>query len=85
MAKKYKILKISEQGFFTNEAGEPVFCPVRDGNCNLKCMWLSVEDRIVYCRDMAIGALKGKPLRSFHLYSGPEVYDIDESLKSNML
>jgi len=83
MAKKYKAIKFSAQGFLTNERGEPIVCPVRNSNCNFKCCWLSVEDRIVYCREMVIGALRAKPIRSFHLHTGPEVYDLDESLKSH--
>jgi len=83
MAKKYKVLKMSEQGFFTNESGEAVYCPLRDSNCNLKCVWLSIDERVIFCRDLPLGALKGKPLRSFRLHTGPEVYDLDESLKGD--
>ncbi len=83
MIKKYKAIKVSPQGFLTNEAGDPILCPIRNANCNLKCSWISVEDRVIYCRDMVIGALRAKPMRSFYLYTGPGVYDLDESLRNN--
>lgn len=83
MNKKYKGIKISEQGYLTNLKDEPVICPIRDANCNLRCAWFSVEGRIFYCQNTVIGALQGKPMRSFHLFAGPDVYDLDESLKNN--
>ena len=83
MAKKYKAIKISAQGFLTNERDEPIVCPIRNSNCNLKCTWLSVEDRTVFCRELAIGALRPKPMQSFHLHTGPDVYNLDESLRSH--
>ena len=83
MVAKYKAVKIVEQGFLTNEKDEPVLCPIRDANCNWRCAWFSVEGRVIRCRDIIIGAMRGKPVRSFRLYTGPDVYDLDESLKTN--
>jgi len=84
MVAKYKAVKIAEQGYLTSEKDEPVICPIRGANCTWRCAWFSIEGRIVRCQDKVIGALRGQPVRSFRLYSGPEVYDIDESLKSNI-
>lgn len=83
MTKRYKAIKIAEQGFLTSEKDEPIICPIRDANCNIRCAWFSVEGGVIYCQNTVIGALRSKPLRSFRLYTGPEVYDLDESLKSN--
>jgi len=82
MVAKYKAIKIVEQGFLTNEKDEPVLCPIRDANCNWRCAWFSAEGRVIRCRRTVIGALRGKPLRSFRLYTGPDVYDLDEALKA---
>jgi len=81
MVARYKAIKIAEQGFLTDEKDDPILCPIRDANCNWKCAWFSAEGRIIRCQNTVIGAIRGKPLRSFRLYSGPDVYDIDESLK----
>lgn len=83
MIKKYKAVKFSRQGFLTDEKDEPIVCPLRDSNCNFKCAWFSAEDNIIYCRDMAIGAVRPKPMRSFHLHTGPEVYNLDESIQNH--
>ncbi len=83
MVARYKAIKIAEQGFLTDEKDDPILCPIRDANCNWKCAWFSAEGRVIRCRDIIIGAVRGKPVRSFHLYSGPEVYDIDESLRGD--
>jgi len=80
MIKKYKAVKIAEQGFLTDERNEPILCPVRGINCSAKCAWFSAEDRILRCQSTIIGALRGKPVRSFRLHAGPDVYDLDESL-----
>ncbi len=80
MPVKCRAIKIAEQGFLTDEKGEPIICPMRNANCNIRCAWLSAEGRILRCQDTVIGALRGKPVRSFHLQSGPSVYDLDESL-----
>ncbi len=83
MVAKYKAVKFSDQGFLTDEKNDPIICPIRDANCNWRCAWFSVEGRVVRCQDRIIGALRGRPARSFRLYTGPDVYDIDESLKIN--
>ncbi len=83
ITKKYKAIKISRQGFLTDENDEPIVCPIRDSNCNFKCAWFSAEDRVIYCRETVIGALRSKPIRSFHLHTGPDVYNLDESIKNN--
>jgi sulfur transfer complex TusBCD TusB component (DsrH family) len=80
MVRKYKAIKIAEHGFLTDEKDDPVVCPVRGANCTAKCAWFSAEDKILRCQDTIIGALRGRTLRSFRLHSGPEVYDVDESL-----
>jgi sulfur transfer complex TusBCD TusB component (DsrH family) len=82
MVKKFKAIKISPQGFLTNERDEPLVCPIRGTSCNFKCAWLTADDNIFYCQNTVIGALRGKPMRSFHLHTGPEVYNLDESLKN---
>jgi hypothetical protein len=83
MVAKYKAVKFSDQGFLTDEKDDPIICPIRDANCNWRCAWFSAEGRLIRCQDRIIGALRGKPVRSFHLYTGPDVYDLDESLKIN--
>lgn len=83
MTRNYKAIKISAQDFLANERDEPIICPIRDSNCTLKCAWFTVDDGIICCQNTIIGALRRKPLRSFRLYTGPDVYDLDESLKSN--
>jgi len=85
MTRKYKAIKISDEGFLTNQRDEPIICPIRNASCELKCAWFSAEDRVLRCQDTIIGALKGKPMRSFHLYSGPQVYDLDESLEQHQM
>jgi hypothetical protein len=81
MAKRYRAIQISEQGFLTNEAGDPIVCPICNRNCSTKCSWLSIDNRVISCRDLVIGAIRPKPMRSFQLYSGPDVYNLDESIK----
>lgn len=76
MTRKYKVLKISENGEVIDEANqEPVQCPIRGGTCNCKCAWYSIGagNGIAYCQDTIIGALRRKPLKSFKLYMGPDV------------
>ncbi len=80
MVRKHKAVRIGEHGVLTDEKGEPIVCPVRGSNCTIRCAWFSRQDKILHCRDTIIGALRGKPMRSFRLYTGPEVYNIDESL-----
>ena len=79
MTKKYRAIKVSEQGNVTDEKGDPIVCPIRGGNCINRCAWYSVEDRIIHCQDTVIGAIRGKPIRSFRLILGPLVYDPDEA------
>jgi len=83
ITKKYKAIKISRQGFLTDEKDAPIVCPIRDANCNFKCAWFTAENGIIYCRDQAIGALRPKPVQSFHLHTGPDVYDLDESIENH--
>ena len=83
MTKRYKAIRIAEQGFLTNEQDEPLVCPVRGANCNIRCAWFNAEEGIISCQDKVIGALRGKPMRSFRLYSGPDVYNLDESLRNH--
>jgi len=85
MPRNYKAIKISSQGFLTNERDEPIICPIRDSNCNLKCAWFTIDDGVFRCKDTIIGALRKRPLRSFRLYKGPDIYDLDEALKTNEL
>lgn len=80
MTKKCRAIKIAEHGFLTDGNGEPIICPVRGTKCTLKCAWFSGEDRILRCKETIIGALKGPPMKSFRLYSGPDVHNVDESL-----
>ncbi|MBN2137767.1 MAG: hypothetical protein JW720_08170 [Sedimentisphaerales bacterium] len=80
MTKKHKAIRIAEHGFLTDERNEPILCPVRGANCTLKCAWFSADDRILRCKDTIIGALRGKSIRSFRLHTGPDVYNVDESL-----
>jgi hypothetical protein len=83
MIKKYKALKISRQGFLTDEKDEPIVCPIRNSNCNFRCAWFSAEERIIYCQNTPIGALRPKPMQSFRLHTGPDVYDLDESIEKH--
>ena len=85
MTKKCRAIKIAEHGFLTDSNGEMIICPVRNSNCTLKCAWFSSEDRILRCKDTIIGAMQGKPMKSFRLYSGPQVHDVDESLNEYVL
>ncbi len=80
MNRKYKAIKIGEEGLLTDGRGDPITCPIRETNCSARCAWFSAEDRILRCQNTIIGALKGKPVRSFRLHTGPPVYDLDESL-----
>ena len=80
MNRRYKAIKIAESGLLTDEQDEPIVCPVRGASCTLRCAWFSAEERILRCKETIIGALRGKPMRSFRLHSGPEVYNVDESL-----
>ena len=80
MVAKYKAIKIVEQGYLTDENDEAVICPIRDANCNFRCAWFSMEGRVIRCQDKVIGAIRSKA-RSFRLYTGPDVYDLDESLR----
>jgi len=80
VAKKCKAVKMAEQGFLTDENGDPIICPIRGANCNSKRAWFSAEGRILCCQNTVIGALRGKPVRSFRLHTGPDVYNLDESL-----
>jgi len=80
MIGKHKAVRIVEHGFLTDEKDDPILCPVRAGNCTVKCAWFSAEDRILRCQSTIIGALRGKGLRSFRLHTGPGVYNVDEAL-----
>ena len=81
MNRKYKAMKIAESGLLTDEQDEPIVCPARGASCTLRCAWFSAEEGILRCKETIIGALRGKPMRSFRLHSGPKVYNVDESLK----
>lgn len=85
MVKKCRAIKIAEHGFLTDESGEAILCPVRERNCTLRCAWFSTQGRILQCKDTIIGALRGKPMQSFHLHTGPNVHNVDESLTEYML
>ena len=80
MTKRYKAIKISDEYFLTDSRGNPIICPVRNESCHIKCAWFSAEGRILRCKNTVIGALKGEAMHSFRLHSGPQVYDLDESL-----
>ena len=84
MPGKYKAVKVSEQGYLTDEEGNPITCPVRNANCTYRCAWFTTEDRIVRCQNTIIGAIRGKPIRSFHLSTGPQVYDLDNAPSVNL-
>jgi hypothetical protein len=79
MARKYKAIKIAKDGVLTGEKDEPIICPVRSTNCSINCAWFSIDEGVLRCQNAVIGAV-GKPVRSFHLHTGPLVYDLDESL-----
>lgn len=80
MIRKCRAIKIAQHGFLTDANDEPIICPVRNNNCTLKCAWFSAEDRILRCKNTVIGAMQGKPMKSFRLYSGPQVHNVDEAL-----
>jgi hypothetical protein len=80
VARKYKAIKIAKDGFLTGEKDDPIICPVRNANCNINCAWFSAEGGVLRCQNAVIGAVGGKPVRSFHLHTGPLVYDLDGSL-----
>ncbi len=76
MARKYRVLKISDNGELTDEDHQgPVLCPIRGGNCTSKCAWYSLGagTGLAYCQNTVIGAIRHKPLKSFRLYVGPDV------------
>ena len=85
MTRKYKAIKIAQNGVLTNEGDQAILCPVQGADCTIRCAWFSAEDRILRCKDMIIGALRGKGLRSFRLHTGPDVYNVDESLMEHEL
>jgi len=78
MPRKYKAVKLSEQGELIDEKGNPIICPISGGNCHCRCAWYSAEDRIIRCQDTIIGAIRGRPIRSFRLSLGPQLYDPTE-------
>lgn len=78
MARRYKAVKVTKQGIVTDEENNPIICPIRSSGCNLKCAWFSIEDRVLRCQNTIIGAIRGKPVRSFHLSTGPTAYKPDE-------
>ncbi len=80
MARKYKSIKITKEGFLINGKDDPLICPVRNANCSINCAWFSTDDGVLRCQNAIIGAVGGKPVRSFHLHTGPLVYKLDESL-----
>ena len=80
ISKKCRAIKIGEHGFLADESGDPVLCPIRAANCTLKCAWFSLDDRVLRCKNTIIGALRGKPVQSFRLHSGPLVYSFEETL-----
>jgi hypothetical protein len=80
MARKYKAIKIAKDGVLTGENDDPIICPVRSANCSINCAWFSIDGGVLHCQNAVIGAIGGKPVRSFHLHTGPAVYDLDESL-----
>lgn len=82
MIRKYKAIKITEEGQIKNERGDFILCPIRKTNCSMKCAWFSVEGKFLCCQNNIIGAFSGKPIRSFRLHTGPPVYDLDKSLSS---
>ena len=84
MPVKYKAVKISGQGYLTDEKDNPITCPVRNANCTHRCAWFSTEERVIRCQDTIIGAVRGKPIRSFRLSTGPEVYDLDKAPSTNL-
>lgn len=75
MIRKYKGLIITQKGTLTSERGTPVLCPVNSGECNRYCAWYAEQNRVVYCQDKAIGAIRGDPVRSFRLHTGPRIYE----------
>lgn len=81
---KYKAVKISEQGNLMDEKGNPITCPVRNGDCTYTCAWFSIEDRVIRCQNTVVGAIRGKPIRSFRLSTGPEVFDLDKAPSMNL-
>jgi len=85
MVRKCRAVKIAEHGYLTDESGETSLCPVRGANCTLKCALLSLEGRILQCKNTIIGAIRGKPVQSFRLHTGPEVHNVDESLTEYVL
>jgi hypothetical protein len=84
MPSKYKAVKISEQGYLTDEKDNPITCPLRNANCTYGCAWFTTEDRIIRCQNTILGAIRGKPIRSFHLSTGPQVYDLDKAPSVNV-
>jgi hypothetical protein len=82
MTRRCKAVKLTKQGFLTDEKGSPLICPVRQGNCTVKCAWLSIEGKAFRCQDTVIGAVRTDQVRSFRLYMGPDVYDLEELLVS---
>jgi hypothetical protein len=80
MARKYKAIKIAKEGNLTDEKDDPIICPIRNANCSINCAWFSVEGGVLRCQNAVIGAVGGKPVRSFHLHTGPLIYNLDESL-----
>lgn len=80
MARKYKAVKVTKTGMLSDEKGNPVICPVRNKDCNYRCAWFSAEGRVIRCQDTIIGAIRGEPMRSFRLSTGPRVYEMSEPL-----
>lgn len=78
MPGKYKAVIISKQGYLTDEKDNPITCPIRNGNCTYRCAWFSTEERIIRCQNTIIGAIRGRPVRSFRLSTGPQVHNLDE-------
>lgn len=80
MARKCKAVKLVGNGFLTDEAGTPIICPLRNGNCNIRCSWFSVKGKVFYCRDIVIGAVRPGAVQSFRVHSGLKVYDLEQLL-----
>lgn len=79
MARQYKAIKITKEGFLTDEKGTPIICPIRDAGCSINCAWFSTEGVALHCQNAVLGVVGGKPVRSFHLHTGPLIYNLDKS------
>ncbi len=75
MPKKYRAVKLTAKGDVTNEEGDAVVCPVNIGSCNCNCAWFSMDGRVLLCKDTPVGAIRSKPVQSFRLSTGPQVYE----------